>query len=358
MDEIKTFEKLLNDFKALHIEDVEPEQTFMQLSGYPHYENVCSNLLSFLFDTEEVHGLKDLFALSLLGCVLKDAPLSSCRTERPERECITDKNNRIDIVFETETFTVGIENKLNSDVHNDLYDYDAYITKRAKANEKEPLCILLSLRDNSKVMGKTAFHNVTYSSFIERLKKNLGWYLPNANTKWIIFVNDFIKTLEDLQEETKLDKELIHFFNTHYDDIEKLLAAMEKLQKSLKQKANKIKELVSADNGFPIKQFVYCPKNKFFVEYYITFENSQQIDGEVLLDVWVDTEACYIIAGVRNGADIQKELLEKHFTRNKVSCNQWFDNEVYFQLEKYSIFEPETVIAERFRELLSIILKV
>ena len=30
--------------------------TFMQIAGYPHYENVCSNILAFYLDPAEEHG--------------------------------------------------------------------------------------------------------------------------------------------------------------------------------------------------------------------------------------------------------------------------------------------------------------
>ena len=36
-------------------------KTFMDISGYPHYENVVSNILSFYFDDSEEHGMKDLW---------------------------------------------------------------------------------------------------------------------------------------------------------------------------------------------------------------------------------------------------------------------------------------------------------
>ena len=32
-------------------------QTFMEIGGYPHYENVCSNFLAFFVDPEGPHGL-------------------------------------------------------------------------------------------------------------------------------------------------------------------------------------------------------------------------------------------------------------------------------------------------------------
>ena len=45
------YQKFFTDFSKLDkMEDT--FVTFMELSGYPHFENVCSNILSFYFDTQ------------------------------------------------------------------------------------------------------------------------------------------------------------------------------------------------------------------------------------------------------------------------------------------------------------------
>ena len=49
--------KLLIDFKS--IPQYKRTKTFMEISGYPHYENVCSNILSFYLNPANEHGLKD-----------------------------------------------------------------------------------------------------------------------------------------------------------------------------------------------------------------------------------------------------------------------------------------------------------
>ena len=51
---------LLDEFKKLPGRIRRPE-TFMEIAGYPHYENVCSNFLAFFFDPEGPHGLGSLF---------------------------------------------------------------------------------------------------------------------------------------------------------------------------------------------------------------------------------------------------------------------------------------------------------
>ena len=57
---------LLDEFEGLPGRISRP-QTFMEIGGYPHYENVCSNFLAFFFDPEGPHGLSSLFLDALVG---------------------------------------------------------------------------------------------------------------------------------------------------------------------------------------------------------------------------------------------------------------------------------------------------
>lgn len=151
MSELQNLEEMIQAFKDVHLEKLqtEPEQTFMQLSGYPHFENVCSNLLSFFFDTEEMHGFADLFLKSLLACIGKDN--DSYTTENVERESVTNERKRIDIVIETENHLIAIENKIFSVVQNPLGDYEKYIEEQTRLNGKTTIayCSLFARKKKS-----------------------------------------------------------------------------------------------------------------------------------------------------------------------------------------------------------------
>lgn len=45
----------------------------MEISGYPHYENVCSNILKFYLAPTNEHGLNDLALNSILHLIDKDS---------------------------------------------------------------------------------------------------------------------------------------------------------------------------------------------------------------------------------------------------------------------------------------------
>ena len=62
------FCKLLNDALKYKVEYNEKPLNYFSVSGYPHYENVVSNILSFFFDPEKEHDFGDLWIKSLFEC--------------------------------------------------------------------------------------------------------------------------------------------------------------------------------------------------------------------------------------------------------------------------------------------------
>ena len=61
---VEDYLKLLLAFRALP--ETKRSRTFMEVSGYPHYENVCSNILRFYLDPAAEHGLSDLLLSAFL----------------------------------------------------------------------------------------------------------------------------------------------------------------------------------------------------------------------------------------------------------------------------------------------------
>lgn len=59
---------LLNDIRQVSSGGVSNPSIF-EIAGYPHYENVCSNILVFFLQPDAAHGLKDLCLKSLLQLV-------------------------------------------------------------------------------------------------------------------------------------------------------------------------------------------------------------------------------------------------------------------------------------------------
>lgn len=49
--DIEKLNQFLFDANKLYKKIPIKEKTFMDVSGYPHYENVCSNILAFYFNS-------------------------------------------------------------------------------------------------------------------------------------------------------------------------------------------------------------------------------------------------------------------------------------------------------------------
>jgi len=121
----------LSDLIANMPEDPKQRQNLFEIAGFPHREQVVSNMLAFYFDKTQQHGFQGLFFSSLLklaGNKLKD---------RIDIELFSDdfdvyrESDYIDLLLVSAdaneqclpTWTVIIENKMYADLYNDLEGY-------------------------------------------------------------------------------------------------------------------------------------------------------------------------------------------------------------------------------------------
>jgi hypothetical protein len=129
--DLRTATSLLDEFKKVSGRIARP-QTFMEIGGYPHYENVCSNFLAFFFDPEGPHGLSSLFLDALVGAAgVEGAEGRLGGNVSVEREVYTDAGNRIDLLIKSESRAMLIENKIFAAVANPFDDYAAYLSFRS-----------------------------------------------------------------------------------------------------------------------------------------------------------------------------------------------------------------------------------
>jgi hypothetical protein len=106
---VENYLKLLLAFRA--VPETKRSRTFMQVSGYPHYENVCTNILKFYFNPSAEHGLENLLLCAFLKVVgIKELPpLNDVSVDTRQG---TEGGNSIDLVIDSPAFTIGIENKI------------------------------------------------------------------------------------------------------------------------------------------------------------------------------------------------------------------------------------------------------
>ncbi|MEL7568933.1 MAG: PD-(D/E)XK nuclease family protein [Eubacteriaceae bacterium] len=312
MNNLEKHIDLLNEFKKLNILKKPSTRTFMQVSGYPHFENVCSNILSFFFTTDEEHGFKELFFRSLLEA----AGFNGLQLDNvtAEREVYTDNNKRLDILLTNDTVIVGIENKIFSGVQNNLEEYEERIKKEAKAKGQKNINIILSLRDESKIATNYKYINVTYDTLFDRVKKNMGEYIEEANNSWIIYLKDFMKTILNLKGGVDgMNEDMLNFIHKNSKDLGSLLWECNEIKKILTIKTKELSQFIDLDkyeNEFKLSTWLYNPK------VYVTssFVIDLQEKNDLVSTVEAKLNACGWQIGYFNrkgGVDIRKRIEAK-----------------------------------------------
>lgn len=254
---IEKYNILLKRFSNLnYLENRNP--TFMEIAGYPHFENVSSNILAFYFDTQNPHNFKELFILSLLQLINVDpTKYSNLDSINIIRELVTDTGKRIDLFIEFEEFTITIENKIFHYLNNDLNNYQDFIN--SKHTEKDNYFIVLAPKHHQA----NDFHSITYDTFFEQIKANLGFYILNANNEYLNYLKDYILTLNNVTKMPEVNKEFYQFFIENKNQIDQLNNQIKGLQKQFIQFVKEIKEginLPKNTSDFEIKKWIFSSR--------------------------------------------------------------------------------------------------
>lgn len=282
-------EKFLEEFKKQYISMPRKKQTFMEISGYPHYENVCSNILAFYFDINEEHRLGDAMIRALMQTagIELDMEISEINVER---EYGTENNKRIDLVLYNDNIVIGIENKINSGLGNDLKEYTKALRKINKDISEENIHkIVLSVRDESEKASQYGYFNVRYKDFFKNLKEIIKDKY-DIDYKWYIYLREFIETIERFEKtEENYNSEIIKWAKENKEDIINLRNQINQVHNILSNKAKELgKHLNIKFNGINKKVgyfnlngkhgFIrWCFIEKSYNEYAI--DNTLELDG-------------------------------------------------------------------------------
>lgn len=214
----------------------------MEIAGYPHYENACSNILAFYMDPEESHGLGTLVLDALMSFgASAETDVAIGGSVSVEREVATDKG-RIDILITSDDHAIVIENKIHAGVSNPLEDYANYLDHAADGRLKHK--VLLTLHPTSEG-SEWGFRNLTHEEFVGQIHALLGLYISGADTRYLTILLDFLNTLENLQRGTRMDQELIKFLADRSDDVQDLLFKVKGFKDELRIKVQELQNLVN-----------------------------------------------------------------------------------------------------------------
>jgi len=326
---------LLDAFQAFP--KAKQNRTVMQVSGYPHYENVCSNILAFFFDPEEEHGLKDLLLQSLFKVIPKPTPKNDEKKDAPsfvsvkiEREHRTDGNKRIDLVITGENFTIGIENKIHHWLDNDLEHYSQRIDNVAAQNpDAENQYILktvLGLHPIATEELKGDFNSITYTDLWQEVQQELGNYLPNASQKWVTYLLDFIETTKQLTRPNMKLTENDQFFIEHDEEIIPLFEEREDFYKRLYHQVFQLQGMLldQGDANSPLAEVPWMSKARVGKSFYrhcvvldFRFDNTHKIS----CDLWLYPSGWQLQIFCRDDVShtYMKKLIEQPEIKNKAT---------------------------------------
>jgi hypothetical protein len=238
----------LNDFlDKYEIALNEEKWNFFQIAGFPHYENVFSNVFAFLIESEP------LIYQSLLDCL--KMPFFD-KVESVIREDRTVENKRIDITIKATDRIIGIENKIGADLYNDTENYYNYLKSISENEKKELVFIILSKK---KIMNApTKFINILHIDLANSIKKYYNELSNKMDTRYFVLLKEFVENILYLQRGTMMDEKFIKLLDNkqHRDKIENIIKNYNAFKKELENKAKELLSCLNVEKLFE-KKFVY-----------------------------------------------------------------------------------------------------
>jgi PD-(D/E)XK nuclease superfamily len=237
---------------------VNREPTFMEIAGYPHFENVCSNILAFYLQPINEHGFGTLFLDVLAKLIDKEIVIGGQSIE-VKREELTKNGKRIDLVIESENFVVGIENKIFAGLYSPFQEYSEHLD--SLSNGRQVCKVLLSLRSIQPSPELYGFKPICYEDFFQKVVDNIGSCFLTAHEPHITFLRDFIQTLRNLQKVTMMDRQRLNYFRDNQKNIAILLNEVDDFRKDMRRKVQLLNEAVTFEDisTYQIKSGLWKP---------------------------------------------------------------------------------------------------
>lgn len=238
----------------------------MEISGYPNYENVCSNILKFYLNPYNEHGFGDLVIRAIAHQANKDFSFQFGKESiRVHREYSTSKGNRIDLLIVTDNWVLGIENKIFHHLNNNLKDYKETIDSFQVHNRRAIRLVLslIELKGHEQEIAKNnSFVCVSYNEVFSYIKKHIGIMINGTNSRYCDHFYDFMITLENLIQKTMEDQDLLAFFGKNSETIEELKTKYDSYQSTVLNKAEEL------NNSLPKRAYAPLAKEQNFYKDY------------------------------------------------------------------------------------------
>lgn len=306
---IDQFKALLDEFKKLP-RTPQRDPTTLELSGYPHLENVYSNILAFFLDPRREHGFGSLFLESLLSVAeYKEEKIAIRDGKEVEinREEITGTRKRIDLVISTDTLIVGIENKIYHELHNDLDDYGQHLAEKAK--ERRICKILLGLNLLNDDQELSGFKSITYQEYFAEVLRRIGPAIMGSKDRYLRFALEVIETVKHLTEVSAMDKAMIDFFKEKQEEVEAIVQEVDNLKKDMEKRITALRDILDISGQRPI---VYKRSREgYLLNYSLYCSITIEDDFVLVINTYISPEGWNVeiegdLQRIKNWLDTQK----------------------------------------------------
>ena len=244
--------QLLDEFKQL---PSHPERlpTFLEITGYPHYENACSRILAFFFDPQRPHGLGTLFldALAQVGRIQNRETIASNVSVKCEES--TRAKKRIDILIQSDSHAILIENKIYSGVDNPFDEYAKHLRSLPQEHKHK---FLVTLKDSGEG-ADYGFRNITHRRLVKEIRGTLGNHVATADTRYLTLMLDFLNTLDNLQRGTEMDQELVDLLKSRSSEVEHFLQKMNAFKDEVRKKVKELAALIDVKHYSTVRQWLF-----------------------------------------------------------------------------------------------------
>lgn len=247
------------------------EKTIMEVMKNTDSELTCSNMLAFFLNPLEEHQFNELILKALIN-TLDNKGLIKSQNYNYEHISITPEYQSIDLVILNDDYVIGIENKINADLYNNLDKYSNIL----KTFNKKIITIVLSKRAMDTNYETTGFTNITYDELAEQIDKIII-HIKEKNTKWYFYLEDFVINLRNNNTEYQYKKSFLNNKNITDKEINELNEdILNKIELFIK-----IVENIKQDN----KKLNYRPTVKIDLTAYILL-NSFNLNARLTPNGW------------------------------------------------------------------------
>lgn len=197
---------------------IQQEENLFQIGGRGHYENPTSQLLEFFLDASRGHGFGSTVLDALLEAVqVNPATINTKLKYWTTHEVVTNevqRQDRMDLVLESDAWVIVIENKIRHDAIN---DFDAY-ARFAESKQKTKVLILLSVRKEDSPAG---WKSLSWKDLIEAIRSKLALRSIDAGQgKWFHFLREFLSNVEsECSGIGHMDQEIFKFSETNAKEL-------------------------------------------------------------------------------------------------------------------------------------------